>query len=96
MQHQQVGCDLARTTVVTANPSAIIINAPALSLEIVDFEVFMSWWSLATYKLACKAFQNWHAAPKVRIFLRLNERELPSGREQNAVRWRQFRPAERV
>jgi hypothetical protein len=42
-QHQQVGCDLAKATVATANSSAIIINAPALSLEIIDFEVFMSW-----------------------------------------------------
>jgi hypothetical protein len=41
-QHQQVGCDLAKAAVATASTSAIIINAPALSLEIVEFEVFMS------------------------------------------------------
>jgi hypothetical protein len=41
-QHQQVGCDLAKAAVATASTSAIIINAPALSLEILEFEVFMS------------------------------------------------------
>lgn len=65
MQHQQLAGRLAKTTVATANTNAIIINAPTLSLEIVDFEVVMSWWSLATNKPACKAFQNWDAVPKV-------------------------------
>ena len=47
MQHQQLGGRLAKATVATANSNAIIINPPAVSFEMSDLGVFMSWLGLA-------------------------------------------------